>query len=88
MLWHYRLGNPNFLYLKKLVPTLFNNTNIEVVQCEACQLSKHVRNNYPLQGYKHLILLHPFIVIYGDPLESKTSQELGGLCLLLITILE
>ena len=49
MLWHYRLGHPNFQYLKKLFPTLFDNTNTKVLQCEVCQLSKHVRNNYPIQ---------------------------------------
>ena len=27
MLWHYRLRHPNVLYLKKLFPDLFNNTN-------------------------------------------------------------
>jgi len=25
MLWHYRLGHPNFLYLKHLFPDLFKN---------------------------------------------------------------
>ena len=48
MLWHYKLGHPNFLYLKKLFPTLFDNTNAEVFQCKECELSKRVRNNYHL----------------------------------------
>ena len=52
MLWHYRLGHPNFLYLKRLFPTLFNKTNAKLLQCEVCQLSKHVRNNYPIKRYK------------------------------------
>ena len=25
MLWHYRLGHPNFLYLKRMFPSLFIN---------------------------------------------------------------
>ena len=28
MLWHYKLGHPNFLYSKTLFPTLFSNKNI------------------------------------------------------------
>lgn len=27
MLWHYRLGHPNFMYLQKLFPSLFINKN-------------------------------------------------------------
>ena len=46
MLWHYRLRHPNFLYLKRIFPTLFNKANAKLLQCEVCQLSKHVRNNY------------------------------------------
>ena len=63
MLWRYRLGHPNFQYLKKLFPTLFDNTNTKVLQCEMCQLCKHVRNNYPIQGYK---TSQPFAIIHSD----------------------
>ena len=63
MLWHYKLGHPNFLYLKELFPTLFYNTIIEVFQCEVCQLSKHVRNNFHLQWYK---TFHLFATIHND----------------------
>ena len=36
MLWHYRLGHQNLLYLKKLFPSLFNNSNAKFFQCEIC----------------------------------------------------
>lgn len=32
LLWHYRLGHPNFLYLKKLFMHLFNNINPNFLQ--------------------------------------------------------
>ena len=47
MLWHYRLGHPNFMYLKKLFPNLINKDSA-YFQCEVCQLSKHSQNSYPI----------------------------------------
>ena len=41
MLWHYRLGHPNFVYLKKLFPSLVNKDSMNL-QCEVCQFSKHI----------------------------------------------
>lgn len=38
---------PIFVF-EKVISTLFNDTNAKVFQCEVCQLSKYVRNNYPL----------------------------------------
>ena len=70
LLWHYRLGHPNFLYLKILFPSLFRNVNLQALQCEICQLSKQCRNNYPIQGYKPskpFTIIHRIIVIYGVP---------------------
>ena len=63
MLWHYRLGHPNFLYLKKLLPDLFEDVNSKFMQCEVCQLSKYVRNNFPVQGYQSS---YPFAIIHSD----------------------
>ncbi|KAL5808353.1 hypothetical protein ACOSQ3_029044 [Xanthoceras sorbifolium] len=60
MLYHYRLGHPNFLYLEKLYPSLFKNKNPESLQCEICQFSKHVRNSYHNTPYK---TSHPFSMI-------------------------
>ena len=63
MLWHYRLGHTNFMYLKKLVPSLFTNKNSESFKCEVCQLYKHIRNSYPTISYKSS---HPFDMIHSD----------------------
>jgi len=62
MLWHYRLGHPNFMYLRKMFPALFNN-NKQILQCEVCQLSKHTRNNCVAQHYKPT---QPFSLIHSD----------------------
>lgn len=53
MLWHYRLGHPNFMYLKRMFPSHFNK-NPEFFQCEVCQMSKHARNSYPPNHISHL----------------------------------
>ena len=86
MLWHYRLRHPNFLYLKNLFPHLFNK-NSKHLQCEVCQLSKHIRHSYPYQPYKSS---HPFYLIHSDvwdPLGLVTFQVQGGSLHLLMTIL-
>ena len=76
ILWHYRLGHPNFQYLKRLFPTLFDNIRPEILQCEVCQLSKHVRSNYPIQWYK---TSHPFAIIHSDIWgPSKVKNILGA----------
>ena len=41
MLWHYRLGHPNFQYLKYLFPNLFKNKSSSSFQCEVCPFAKH-----------------------------------------------
>lgn len=46
MLWHCRLSHPNFLYLEKLFPHLFNNKSSNSYQCKTCQLAKHTRYMY------------------------------------------
>ena len=63
VLWHYRLGHPNFLCLKKLFPSLFINKDAKLFQCEICQLEKHTRTTYSPQPYKPTI---PFSLIHGD----------------------
>ena len=51
MLWHYRVGHPNFMYLEKLFPSLFRNRSPKFFNCEICQLVKHTRTNYPSLSY-------------------------------------
>ncbi|KAK0606654.1 hypothetical protein LWI29_002135 [Acer saccharum] len=75
MLWHYRLGHPNFQYLKKLFPTLFDNIKPEILQCKVCQLSKHVKGNYPIQGYK---TSHPFAIIHSDIWGPSRVNNISG----------
>lgn len=62
MLWHYRLGHPNVMYLKHLFPSLFNK-NPKPFDCEICQFSKHVRSHFPIQSYK---ASRPFSLIHSD----------------------
>ena len=49
MLWHYRLGHPNFVYLQRLVRSLFSNKSPKDFQCEICQFAKHIRSPYSIQ---------------------------------------
>lgn len=63
MLWHFRLGHPNFMYLAKLFPELFINKKPQFYQCEICQFAKHTRNVYPTVGYKPS---KPFSLIHSD----------------------
>ena len=75
ILWHYRLGHPNFLYLKKIFPALFGNKNPEYFQCEICQLSKHTRQAYPNQFYK---TSHPFSIIHSDVWGPSRVSNITG----------
>jgi len=46
MLWHLRLGHPNFAYLKRLFPKLFKGMDYSSFQCESCILAKNHRSTY------------------------------------------
>ena len=37
-LWHRRLGQASFGYLKKLFPSLFAKVNVSSFQCDVCDL--------------------------------------------------
>ncbi|KAG6696818.1 hypothetical protein I3842_09G168100 [Carya illinoinensis] len=75
MLWHYRLGHPNFLYLEKLFPSLFHNKNPNEFQCEVCQFSKHIRNSYPNRSYK---ASQPFSMIHSDVWGPSRIKNVTG----------
>ena len=80
MMWHYRLGHPNFPYLEPLFPSLFINKNAKLFQCDVCQLSKHTRNHYAPRPRTPSFL--SFMGIFGDPQELKISLgHAGFLCL-------
>lgn len=63
LLWHDRLGHPNFLYLKRLVSKLFSSADVEKLICETCQLTKHTKHNYPAKAYKAST---PFNLVHSD----------------------
>ena len=75
MLWHYRLGHPNFVYLRKLFPSLFKSQDPHHISCEICQYSKHVRNNYPSQSYTPS---HHFSLIHIDVWGSSHIKNITG----------
>ena len=35
-LWHFRLGHPNFQYMKYLFPHLFNKIDVSSLSCDVC----------------------------------------------------
>lgn len=75
MLWHFRLGHPNFLYLEKLLPHLFINKNSKFFHCEICQLAKHTQHVYPSIRYKPL---HPFSIIHSDIWGPSRVKNING----------
>ena len=63
LLWHYRMGHPNFQYLKYVFPSLFQNKKASSFQCEVCELAKHHRASFPKSIYKPS---KPFALIHSD----------------------
>ena len=74
ILWHYRLGHPNFMYLEKMFPSLFNK-NKKHIQCEIYQLSKHTRSHYPPQTYQPS---KPFSLIHSDVWGPSQVHNITG----------
>ena len=60
MLLHDRLGHPSLPKLKIMVPIL---KNLRVLECESCQLGKHVRSSFPKTTQR---CNSPFSTIYSD----------------------
>lgn len=63
MLWHFRLGHPNFHYLIYLLPNLFNNKDPSLFQCEIFLLAKHCRSTFSIQPYQPS---KPFLLLHTD----------------------
>ena len=74
MLWHFRLGHPNFQYLKYMFPNLFLHKNPSSFQCEICELAQHRRSPFPLQPYKPC---KPFSSIHSDVWGPTTVTTLS-----------
>jgi hypothetical protein len=63
MLWHNRLGHPNFQYLKHLFPDLFKNVDCSSFECESCVLAKSHKMSYSSRPYH---ASKPFYLIHSD----------------------
>ena len=63
MLWHSRLGHPNFYYLRYLLPDLIKNKDPTFFQCEICELAKHHRSTFSIQPYQ---LSKPFLLLHTN----------------------
>ena len=61
MLLHFRLSHPNFLYLRRLFPSLFHNN--EQFSCEICQFPKHKRIPFSPRLYQPS---NPFALVHND----------------------
>lgn len=65
MKWHNCMGHMSFQSMKYLFPTLFSSVSLlEDIDCEVCQLSKHVQNSYPLRNKNKSSI--PFSLVHYD----------------------
>ncbi|KAL0561562.1 hypothetical protein IC582_001996 [Cucumis melo] len=74
MLWHFRLGHPNFTYMKYLFPHLFLKIDVSSLSCDVCIRTKQHRVSFPSQPYKPTQL---FTLIHSDvwgPSKVTTSS--------------
>ncbi|RDX77387.1 hypothetical protein CR513_42506, partial [Mucuna pruriens] len=60
-LLHNRLGHPSLAKLKLMVPSL---NKLSTLECESCQLGKHVRSTFPNQVNKRCN--SPFSIVHSD----------------------
>ncbi|GMI79954.1 hypothetical protein HRI_001664700 [Hibiscus trionum] len=75
MLWHFRLGHPNFFYLSKLFPKLFINKKPSSFKCHVCPLAKQTRNSYLPSTYKPS---HPFSLVHSDVWGPSRVKNITG----------
>ncbi|KAL0556045.1 hypothetical protein IC582_004550 [Cucumis melo] len=74
MLWHFRLGHPNFTYMQYLFPYLFSKLDVSSLSCDVCIRAKQHRVSFPSQPYKPT---QPFILVHSDvwgPSKVTTSS--------------
>ncbi|KAL0543454.1 hypothetical protein IC582_018550 [Cucumis melo] len=74
MLWHFRLGHPNFTYRQHLFPHLFSKVDVSSLSCDVCIRAKQHRVSFPSQPYKPT---QPFNLIHSDvwgPSKVTTSS--------------
>ena len=83
MLWHLRLGHPNFPYLNHVFPFLFCNKKLAHFQCEVSQLAKHHYTSYPSHTYK---TSKPFAMTHSDIWGSSCVKNQNGIkwCIIFI----
>ena len=62
-LWHQRLRQASFGYMKKLFPSLFANFDVSSFQCDVCELAKIHCVSFPLTLNKSPV---PFMIIHFD----------------------
>lgn len=75
LLWHNRLGHPNFVYLKKLMPELFVSVDMQNPKCETCILAKQTRVGYLPKGYESS---SPFNLVHTVIWGSSKVATLNG----------
>lgn len=74
------MGHMSIPYIKYLFPIFFSFVSSLDIDCEVCQLSKHVKNSYPLSNYKSSI---SFSIVHVDvwglaPTTMFGFQYFGG----------
>ncbi|KAA0052230.1 reverse transcriptase [Cucumis melo var. makuwa] len=75
-LWHFRLGHPNFTYMKYLFPHLFPKIDVSSLSCDVCIRAKQHRVSFPSQPYKPT---QPFTLIHSDVWgPSKVTTSAAG----------
>ncbi|TYK26806.1 Beta-galactosidase [Cucumis melo var. makuwa] len=74
MLWHFRLGHPNFTYMKYLFPHLFLKIDVSSLSCDVCIWAKQHRVFFPHNHINPHSRLHLSIVTFGVPSKVTTSS--------------
>ena len=75
ILWHFRLGYPNFYYLRYLLLDLFKNKGPSFFQCQICELAKHHRSTFSIQPYQPS---KPFLLLQTNVWgPSRISTQFG-----------